>query len=326
MTDKFTDFCEDMIKNHERITPLNAKPLNEYLQDAAKKPPTKRLFGSLIWAKELSLMFGDSNVGKSMFAYAIAEQISGGFAFAPQFPTEHLVKVLYLDCELSQVQLYNRYKDYQFSQYFIRAETNTDYKGTTIQAIEAYLQTDREIELVIIDNLTYLSNEAENGSSAIELMHKLIEIKRKYDVGLLALAHVPKLSPKEALTQNSMSGSKHLANLADSIFAIGKSYKPNFEFLRYIKHLKCRNAEIDESTVTLIQLSGTQPFLHHEVYGEDKEYNHLKKDARKTENEEQKQQIIELSKQGKSTRQIGEQLGISHMTVSREIQRNTQIH
>ncbi len=322
MSDRFVELLENLENNYEKIAPLIVKPMPQWKESYEALPPTKRLFGNLIFDKELTILFGDSNVGKSLFAYSISEQISGGFAAMPQYPTEKYVKVLYLDCELSQRQLYNRYKGYEFSQYFIRAEINTDYKGTTIEALQEQLRLDKEIEFVIIDNITYLCNEAENGNSAIDLMHKLIEIKRKYDVGILVLTHVPKLSPKEPLTQNSMSGSKNLANLADSIFCIGKSYKQGFEFLRYIKQIKCRNAEIDENTVTLIQLTEQEPFLHHSIYGTAKEYEHLKRDLRKADTDTDIQTIQkvieEMQSNGESVtvRSLAEKTGFGKTKVN----------
>ncbi|MBN8574510.1 MAG: hypothetical protein J0M05_11405 [Candidatus Kapabacteria bacterium] len=56
----------------------------------------KKLFGNLIHDKEVTFLFGSSNVGKSLFAYGIAEQISGGYAFMKNLSVCYILTVSYL--------------------------------------------------------------------------------------------------------------------------------------------------------------------------------------------------------------------------------------
>lgn len=254
----------------------------------------KKLFGNLIYDKEVTFLFGSSNAGKSLLAYAIAEKISGGHDFMPQLATEKFVSVLYIDCELSMMHLKKRYGGYKFNENFHRAELNYEYRGSVIDAISKTMEKEK-YEFLIIDNLTYLQNDNETGSAAIELMHRLIEIKKKYDCGLLVINHMPKRNPKEPISQDSMSGSKNLSNLCDAMFAIGQSYKRDWEFLRYIKQVKCRSdAKPEDDKIVLVQVMDTEPFLRHTFYGVGFERDHLQADGRRANTEQDIEQIQEI--------------------------------
>ena len=310
-------------EDFEPITPLTLLPMNDWRKSYIEKQENAKLFGTLIFDKEITVMFGNSNVGKSLFAYGIAEQISGGYTFMPQLATERNVRVLYVDCELSEMQLKKRYGFYLWSDNFHRAELNYQWKKSPIEAITATMES-HKFEYLIVDNLTYLQSNNEDGQSAIELMHKLVEIKKRFDCGMLVITHVPKLSAKEPLMQNSMSGSKNIANLADSIFAMGESYKRDFEFLRYIKQVKCRNAEIQDK-VLLTQIMDTEPFLRHIFYGVGFEKDYLQADGRRSDIQDYEIKVFELSANGFSTREIAEKIGVSHTTVNRTLKKGEQL-
>ena len=94
-------------------------------------------------------------------------------------------------------------------------------------------------KILIIDNLTYLKTQAtETAKEALPLMKLLKELKGKYDLSILALAHTPKRNLSNPISKNDLAGSKHLANFTDSIFAIGESSKD--KSLRYLKQIKAR--------------------------------------------------------------------------------------
>ena len=54
-------------------------------------------------------------------------------------------------------------------------------------------------------------------------MRKLKHLKDELGIAVLALAHPPKIPRNEVLTVNHLGDSKHLSNLADVVFAIGRS-------------------------------------------------------------------------------------------------------
>ena len=69
---------------------FTVKTANETVHDAALRPVPRNLFMTLWYEGEVTCLFADSNVGKSIFAVQIADQIA---------TTE---PVLYVDCELSR--------------------------------------------------------------------------------------------------------------------------------------------------------------------------------------------------------------------------------
>ena len=52
---------------------LNIKTVNDTLLDASKEPDPEPLYDKLWYQGEVSCLFADSNIGKSLFAVQIAE-------------------------------------------------------------------------------------------------------------------------------------------------------------------------------------------------------------------------------------------------------------
>jgi F0F1-type ATP synthase epsilon subunit len=78
---------------------LAIKKVNDSLQDASKMPNPVPLFLELWYQGEVSCLFSDSNLGKSLYAVQFAEIIAKNHS------------ILYLDCELSEKQFQLRYTD-----------------------------------------------------------------------------------------------------------------------------------------------------------------------------------------------------------------------
>ncbi len=132
----------------------------------------------------------------------------------------------------------------------------------------------------------------------------------------LALAHTPKRDLSKPLTRNDLQGSKMLINFADSSFAIGESIDD--KSIRYLKQIKARNTEIiyDTENICVCQITKPDNFLQFEFLKFGTEREHLKQQSDK-DKETLKTSVIELNQQGKSLREIGAELGISHMKVKR---------
>ena len=54
--------------------PFEIQEMNDLV--AEEIPPTKKLIGSLIYPEEFTLLFGKSNVGKSVLAMQIADDVA----------------------------------------------------------------------------------------------------------------------------------------------------------------------------------------------------------------------------------------------------------
>ena len=294
---------------------LRIKTANRTILDAVTRPDPRDLYHSLWYEGEVCCLFADSNLGKSIFAVQMADEIARD------------QKVLYVDCELSDKQFQLRYYNpatrtrHIFPEGFLRAEIVPDairtdnYEDTFFANIEAAAQA-VEARVIIIDNLTYLCNASEKGDVAGLFMMKLMSLKKKHGWSLLIIAHTPKRNMSNPITQNDLAGSKKLYNFFDSVFAIGKSAKDTR--LRYVKQLKVRAGEYryDSDNVIVCEIDPGDGFLHFEPIGYSSEAEHLKpKDTE--ENTARMQNALDLKAQGKSVRDIALILGLSKSAAGR---------
>nr|WP_320947532.1 AAA family ATPase [Bacteroides intestinalis] len=300
----------------EKTAMFTVRTANRTLQEAANRPDPVPLWLSLWYEGEVCCLFADSNLGKSIYAV----QIAGSIAVR--------CKVLYFDFELSDKQFQLRYTDpetgkcHEFPPDLYRVEISRDYEypdgsfeDTLIMEIER-LAVEAECRILIIDNLSYLCMTSEKGEDAGRLMSRLMELKRKYALSILILAHTPKRQLNMPITQNDLAGSKKLYNFFDSVFAIGKSAKDGN--LRYIKQLKVRYGcfEYGADNVIVCSIEKAGDFLQFVTVGYATEATHLK-EITGEEREKLKSESRELHSQGLSYRDIGRQLGISKTTAER---------
>jgi archaellum biogenesis ATPase FlaH len=316
---------------------LKIKTANEWLEDAKRKPIPSQLLGCLWYQGELAILFADTNMGKSIFAVQIANSLTRQMSINPFPKSERRFSVLYCDFEMSDKQFENRYSaDYldhfPFSQNFYRAELNLDefllkpdmpIEDQICNEIEIYIK-EHQVEIVIIDNLTYIAREIEKSKNIQPIMQKLKWINKHYDTSILVLAHTPKRDMTRPLTSSDIAGSKFLSNFADSIFAIGKSTVD--ERLRYVKQIKSRNSEYQfgDDNVPVYWIEKVRNFLCFTYQKTDEERNHLKVRSNE-ELDELDQMIIEEHKSNPdaSYNQIAMKLGTNKMKVKRVIDRNS---
>ena len=134
---------------------LSIKTANQAVTDASTRPDPEQLYLELWYEGEVCCLFADSNLGKSIFAVQMADQIA------------RTRNVLYVDCELSDKQFQLRYcnpdsgERHLFPESFYRAEINPysigaeGYEQHIIDDIETAAQR-LNCRTIIIDNLTYL--------------------------------------------------------------------------------------------------------------------------------------------------------------------------
>ena len=294
------------------------KSANRTITDAALRPNPRSLYLELWYEGEVCCLFSDSNLGKSIYAVQMADQIAS------------TRRVLLVDCELTDKQFRMRYTDAEtglihiFPEGLYRAEINpvtldvNDYEEKIIKNIEA-VALRMATSIIIIDNLTYLCNSSDKGVDAGIFMMKLMNLKKKYGWSLLIIAHTPKRNLSSPITQNDLAGSKKLYNFFDSVFAIGKSAKD--DRLRYVKQLKVRAGEFlyDANNIIVYELEKSSGFVHFEFKEYSTEKEHLRE---RTESDEEKQlkRIKELKAQGKSVRDIAALVGLSKSKVWRLLQ------
>ena len=307
---------------------FTVKTASRWIEQAKTRPIPQMLFGEFWFEGELCILFADTNLGKSILAVQIGNSISKGEqirGFQLETPKQ---PILYFDFELSDKQFENRYsikfeQHYSFDNNFIRVEINPDATIPENQTFEDYLNhslersiTETGAKVLIIDNLTYLKNETEKAKDALPLMKHLKALKNKYGLSILALAHTPKRDLSKPITRNDLQGSKMLMSFTDSSFSIGESHSD--KNLRYLKQIKQRNTDLlyDAENVCVCQIDKPFNFLQFEFVNFGTEREHLKQHTEK-DKETLNEKVSELKQQGRSLREIGIELGISHQQVKR---------
>lgn len=298
------------------------KTANDWIEEAKSRPIPKMLFSQLWYEGEICILFADTNLGKSILAVQIGNSISKCEQIKDFVIETKKQSVLYFDFELSDKQFQNRYsKDYTenyiFDDNFLRVEINPDLELPINQTFNDYLILSMEksilssnSKVLIIDNITYLKSDNEKAKEALPLMKKLKELKSKYSLSILILAHTPKRDLSKPITRNDLAGSKMLINFCDSCFTIGESTQD--KQIRYIKQIKQRNCEqvFDADNVCVCQINKEYNFLRFEFISLGNEREHLKQYTEKDKNNIILQ-VKELSQQGKSQRFISSEVGIS---------------
>lgn len=322
--DAGTYLAKDAIiaENHKRCGMFEVKTAAGWLDSASKLPQPRMLFDCLWYDGEICYLFSDSNAGKTALAVQVANSIAAGTPIEGFRLETHPQPVLYVDFELSEVQFRNRYHDdafgdFAFSENFFRLEVSrdadtVDFEDEVIDSLGSAV-VEKHATVVVIDNLTYLLNDAQEAKNAASLMKRLKEFNANYNVSLLIIAHTPKRIVHSPLDQNSMAGSKMLLNFCDSCFAIGYGNTPKG---RYLKQIKSRSSEIvyHAGNVALLTLDkyGCALSFHFEGYStEDEQLFNGDDEARLIA------QVKDLKSQGMSVRGIADKLGIDKNKVSR---------
>ncbi|MDR3220129.1 MAG: AAA family ATPase, partial [Dysgonamonadaceae bacterium] len=290
---------------------FRVRTANQCLEDAKAQPIPRNMYQFLIFEGEITFLFADTGIGKSIFAVQIANEIS---------KTE---KVLYLDLELSDKQFQNRYSEnyqdeYKFSENLIRPDfarpfkvpDGCNYDDYFIESLKRLIDCSAA-KIIIIDNMTKLiSSDTDSARNTKPLMDLLCDLKFEYGLTMLLLEHTRKTDMSRPISLNDLQGSKMKSNFADAAFSIGRSAKD--KNLRYIKQLKCRSSEVnyDSDNVPVYEIIKENSFLQFKFVNYDTEFNHLKQP-----NENEKSDLIckvkELSQAGRTQRDIAKELGIS---------------
>ncbi len=260
---------------------FEVRPANAWLAPAPKRlVQPDRLAGDLWRVGEVTLLFGEPGIGKSILAMQIAESIARGRQF-PEFRTPHSAlrnrKVLYLDFQHTAEQFTARYScpspipgklpvKYRFSTRLKRsgytgntevpAEFRNDFARYFRHSIQMALD-EAEASVIIIDNLANFDPGSTSAASQIKTMRSLKLLAMTAGVSVLAIAdaktkrrtsrasrsaasHFSLFTVHSSLTLNDLSAGPQLAESADSVFALCPSTFA--PDIRYIKSLKNRTA------------------------------------------------------------------------------------
>jgi len=305
----------------EGIGFFNCRTANQCLHDAKSQQIPRKLYESLFFENELTILVADTGVGKSVFATQIANEISVN------------EKVLYLDLELSDKQFQGRYSEnYQnefvFNENLYRVSfkrgfempKGVSYENYFIESLKNLVEK-TEAKIVIIDNMTRLiTGDTDQAKSAKPLMDNLNDLKFDLNLSMLLLEHTKKVDTSRPIQLNDLQGSKMKANFADAVFTIGRSAKD--KNLRYVKQLKVRSceAEFDSENVIVYEIVKEKSFLGFRFVEYGSETNHLQQ-PNENDKEARICTVKELHSQGKTQRQIATELGISLGTVNKYLKK-----
>lgn len=303
-------------QQQDRDSFFNVFHFNEYLKDGRKMKPPKEFIPHILVEQETTILFSGPGVGKTVLAIQIAIELA-----------EQGMRVLYVNFELSQLQLALRYpnKDspdtlYHASIDYTKMHDVTD-QSMILSEIER-LAVERNIELIIIDNFTNLCINSKEAAEAGNIMVKLLAMRMTHNWTMLILAHVPKRKQGDPLTIDDLAGSKLLSNLADNVIGFNKSKKD--KNMRYLIQMKYRSLpiELDFKNVQELTLTSSDGWLHFEYGGYDEERAHLPRS--RDERAELERDIIRELKQpnGSSYRDIADKLGTSLGMVQRVAKSN----
>ena len=267
--DQYKKLRDDYVKKHPleffHGTIFAREDVNKVFHPETPVVEQKRLFGDLVRTGELTVLFSDTGLGKSILAVQIGDAVARGVDAIPcagtraslpaspqgEIPLKNEAKpqrVLYIDFEMTRSQFAERYscgikngkyvRPYKFrkmERLFVNWEDPLPdgFKNGTEFITHSIWKELRDTEpgLLIVDNISYLVSSPASAREASRLMKQLNAMKREFGLSILVLAHTPKRSLAKYLSINDMAGRKELGNFIDNSFAIGRSHRD--DTLRY---------------------------------------------------------------------------------------------
>jgi RecA-superfamily ATPases implicated in signal transduction len=286
---------------------FHVEKMNKCIDDAHQLPPLVPLYPDIVLEGDLCIIFGQSGIGKTIFAMQIARHIA-----------ENGKRLLYVDCEMTPRQLGNRYETANFPPTFLRAEMDREHPAEDVLKGIEEVAAANHVEVVFIDNITALGQSLDRSADAGTLMASLNTLKKRYNWTLVVLNHIPKMySGNIPLSLSAMQGSAKINQLIDDAIGIAQSCIDSN--LVYVKQCKWRNGELTmgaDHVAVYERRKDEYGNLGFTLRGIATEQEHLSVESG-NEREEMKARIRELSAKGMTQTAIAEQLGTSQSKVSR---------
>lgn len=242
------DIRSEKLVNPETKSPFLIRSFNEVQK--LDLPPIKELIGNLIYPKEQTIIFGTTNVGKSIFAMQLAMAISKGedLDLGNDIVLRNEcepMRVVYYDFELSDSQLQLRYKHSEPNPnlFYAKIARGEILDTKPLEVFNSIKQSafEKEARCIIIDNITSISGDLEKTENAKQFMQEMWKLARHEDFTIIILTHTPKMEEFKSIEINDLKGSSVLSQLSDNIIGISKvNCKDENEF--YIKQIKVRNS------------------------------------------------------------------------------------
>lgn len=319
----------DLLLSNKHTNVLECYSANEWIDKGKLLDNPKPLFGNIWSETEVGILFADTGQGKSILAVQIADAIASGKSVLGLSSTKS--NVLFLDCELSTKSFQRRYtgendSTYLFSDNLIRAELRVEKLTNSTDSIDKILINSvleivlkRQIKVVIIDNISFLSESNEKSKDANALMKAILNLSRNFGLAILIIAHTPKREFFKSMRIEDLAGSKALANFCDIAFCIGPSIKSSQ--IKYIKELKNRNNPIEfhDDNIMECEIDKSEGFLKLKFNGLGKEKDHVLNNGFINSIDEENIFIKVAKKYKLSNVEIANILGVSEKTIRNRI-------
>ncbi len=259
---KYTQPLQHSVKNNPSTT-KSVVPLGDLIRRAKEEPPAP-LIWSGIGPNSLGFIFGPPKSCKTTIAENLAMSLAANrTCFFENEIKPGNYKVLFISLEEHWLQRTNRNaiqatalcEQIGNSDWMNNYIVNNEELPRMIDSPEDWLLleriiTDNKPNIVIIDSLSRLySGSIEESSKAKEISFRLRELKDKFKITLIVIHHTTKQIGKP-LTQDSLAGSRVLAQEAD--FALGVSKTTDGR--RYFKEIFFRYKPENSETVKLFEL------------------------------------------------------------------------
>ncbi len=205
---------------------------------------SKPLLGELWQEGELAILFGPTNVGKSILAVEIADAIAyGGSALSSMLKSEvGPTKVLYLDFEMKASKFKGRFDGRNFSPNFKRVVLDggqynpKKLRDKVMPEIKRYLK-DSLAKVLIIDNLSFIQADNTKANDAADIIGDFLALRDSEGISILLISHTTKFPRGIPIEYTNLAGSAFMSHFIDSLFAVNKAAEKTF----YIKQLKQRD-------------------------------------------------------------------------------------
>ena len=329
ITEEFIRRMDDELRYHSKLHEKTGEPFGAQALStisACSLPPVD-LWHGLWYQGEMACLFGEPNVGKTILAMQIANELS-----------KRGLKTLYFDFENAAHQFKPRYSTEKYDSRtgdasFIVKTLNPNYSTAPLdsRSILDYIKKDfitSRAPVIIIDDITHLIGRGDQADVRY-VLNTLRSWTQHFLVSILVLAHSKRRRPSELTTIESLAGSFEYSYAFDSIFSPTRANRYNAEhngITHYIKHHKNRMGPViyHELNVITAQFGrdDTNGFLQfNELYTGGNERQLLRDNGYRT-SDEVRQAIIQYRALFYSTREIAAIVGCSQSLVCKVLQQH----
>ena len=329
ITEEFIHRMDKELKYHADIYQKQGEPFGaqELSTMAASSLPSVDLWNGLWYQGEMACLFGEPNVGKTILAMQIANELS-----------KRGLKTLYFDFENAAHQFKSRYKTDKYDSKtgdgsFIVKPLNPNYSQAPLDShsILDYIKKDYTTErapVIIIDDITHLIGSGDQADVRY-VLNTLRSWSQHFLVSILVLAHSKRRKPTSLTTIDSLAGSFEYSYAFDSIFSLTRANQYNAQcnnITHYIKQHKNRMGPVTYHEFNVItaqfgrnENNGFLQFNNLCTGGNERQL--LRDNGFKT-SQQINQAILQYKKLFMTTREIAEIVGCSQSHVSRTIRKH----